>query len=264
MRSVWKGHIRFSLVTIPIQIFSAVETKNNVSFKQIHSKDNGAIGYRKVCKLCDEVMKRDDIVKGFEYEPDQYAIFEKDELDNIKLKSTRAIDIEAFVDMSEVHPSRYEAVYFIGPNGEVALDTFALLCEALKNSGKAGVGRVILRDKEDVVLLAPYKEAIIMYKLRYPYEIRDVNDVPDIKEKAANEDQLKLAMTLVESLSKSFEEIDFSDRYREALMELVDKKVAGKEVVNIEEEESDTPVVDIMSALKASIDKAKETQSKAQ
>lgn len=257
MRSVWKGHIRFSLVTIPIQVFSAVETKGNISFKQLHKKDHGPVGYKKVCKVCDEVMSKTDIVKGYEYEPDQFAIFEKGELDNIKLKSTRAIEIEAFVDMAQVHPSRYEAVYYIGPNGDIAHDTYALFCQTLKNSGKAGIGRIILRDREDVVLLTPHEDAIVMYKLRYPHEIRDIKNVPDIQPKITSADQMKLAMTLVDSLSKDFSEIDFNDRYRDALLELVENKVAGKEIISLEDDDKETPVVDIMTALKASIDNAK-------
>jgi len=111
MRSIWKGHIRFSLVTIPIQIFNAVETKNNISFNQLHKEDNGRISYKKVCRTCEKKESSRDIVKGFEYDKDQYVVFQPQEFDAIKLKSTRAIDIEAFVDINEVHPSRFEAVY---------------------------------------------------------------------------------------------------------------------------------------------------------
>jgi len=236
MRSVWKGHIRFSLVTIPIQVFNAVETKGNISFKQIHKEDNGRVGYKKVCKECEQELGRDDIVKGFEYEP---------------------IDIEAFVDISEVHPSRYEAVYYLGPSAKAAIDTFSLFCETLKSTGKAGIGRIILRDREDVVLLTPHENTLIMYKLRYPYEIRSVSDVPDLKEGKIDEAQLKLAKTLVDSLTMSFDEVDFDDRYRDALMDLVDQKIAGKEIVKISEKGEEEPVVDIMAALKKSIEEAK-------
>ena len=259
MRSVWKGHIRFSLVTIPVQIFNAVETKGNISFKQLHAEDNGAVGYKKYCKSCDVTLGRDDIVKGYEYQPDQFVIISSDELKNIKLKSTRAIDIEAFVDIDEVSPSRYEAVYYVGPEGDVAKGTFALLCETLKKTGKAGIGRIILRDREDVVLLTVPKDkpGLIMYKLRYDYEIRDIEKVPDIGDnKGADEAQLKLAMQLVDSLSTKFSEVDFTDRYKGALNELVEQKVAGKEIINIDIEE-DAPVVDIMSALKKSIEESK-------
>ena len=262
MRSVWKGHIRFSLVTIPVQIFNAVETKGNVSFKQIHSKDNGPVGYKKYCKTCEKTVGRDDIVKGFEYEPDQYAIFDKKELDKIKLKSTKAIDIEAFVDMDEVHPTRFENVYYVGPEGDVAKKSFALLCNTLKETGKAGIGRIILRDREDVVLITPHQNALIMYKLRFPYELRSIEKVPDTEEMdKADKAQMKLAMQLVESLTTSFEKVDFEDRYRDALLDLVEQKVQGKEIVSMDEESDDKPVVDIMVALKKSIEEAKKKKT---
>jgi len=262
MRAVWKGNIRFSLVTIPIQVFSAIESKGNISFKQIHSKDNGSIGYKKYCKTCDEVVGKADIVKGYEYESDQYAVFENEELDKIKLKSLKVIDIEAFVDMNEVHPTRFESVYYVGPDGELAKSTFALLCNTLNQSGKAGIGRIILRDKEDVVLLTPHKNAIIMYKLRFPHELRSIKNVPDTSTMVnADDAQLKLARQLVDSLTTTFDKVDFEDRYQEALMELVQQKVKGKEIVSLEEGGEDTPVVDIMDALKKSIEEAKKKKS---
>ncbi len=263
MRAIWKGHIRFSLVTIPIQIFSAINSKGNISFKQIHEKDNGSIGYKKYCKLCEEVVNSDDIVKGFEYENDQYVVFTEEELDNISLKSTRSIDIEAFVDITEVHPSRFEAVYYIGPDGDIALDTYSLFCQTLLKSGKAGIGRIILRDREDLALLTPHKDGLIMYKLRYPNEIRSIQKVPGIKPLKTDIEQMKLAMTLVDSLTMSFQEVDFSDRYQNALMELVNKKIEGKEILVMDDDEENAPVVDIMSALKKSIEKAKEKKASA-
>ncbi len=257
MRSIWKGHIRFSLVTIPIQIFSAVNAKETIKFKQLHKEDNGPIGYSKICKSCNEVVPYGDIVKGYEYEPDQFVIMEKSDFDKIKIKSSKAIDIEAFVDINEVHPSRFETVYFIGPSGEVAAKTFNLFTTTLKNSGKAGVGKISLRDKEDVILLTEHKGGLLMYKLRYPEELRKMSNVPDLIETEVDETQLKLAETLVTSLTKSFEDIVFEDKYKNALKELVNSKVEGKQVITIGEEESETPVVDIMAALKKSIEDAK-------
>lgn len=257
MRSIWKGHIRFSLVTIPIQIFSAIEAKKTIKFKQLHKEDNGAIGYSKVCKSCDKEVPYGDIVKGYEYEPDQFVIVEKSDFQKIKIKSSKAIDIEAFVDIDEVHPTRFETVYFVGPSGEVASKTFNLFTTTLKNSGKAGVGKISLRDKEDVVLITEHLGGLLMYKLRYPEELRKMSSVPDLIETEVDQAQLSLAETLVTSLTKKFEDIVFEDKYRNALMELVNSKVEGKEVVSIAEEEGDTPVVDIMSALKKSIEEAK-------
>jgi len=258
MRSVWKGHIRFSLVTIPVQIFNAVETKGNISFKQLHEEDNGAIGYRKYCKSCDKVVSSSDIVKGFEYEPDTFAVFSSEELKSVKLKSTRSIDIEAFVNQNELHPSKIENVYYVGPEGEIAKKTFSLLCQTLKETGKAGIGRIILRDREDVVMITPHEHALIMYKLRFPYELRDISKVPDTgKMEEPDKAQIKLAKQLVETLTTTFDKIDFEDRYRDALMELVDQKIAGKEVVNLDQVEEEKPVVDIMDALKKSIEESK-------
>ena len=257
MRSIWKGHIRFSLVTIPIQIFNALNSSSAIRFNQLHKKDMGRVSYRKVCRNCSEELSMKDIVKGYEYADDQYVVLEPQELDAIKLKSTRAIDIESFVDLKDVHPSRFEAVYYVGPNGDVAKQTYALFCQVLKNSNKAGVGRIILRDKEDVVLLTSEGNGLIMYKLRYPDEIRSLNDVPGLDEIVVDESQLALAQTLVDSLATPFSKINFTDRYKDALMEMVNEKIAGKEIVSISEEKEDPPVIDIMDALKASIEKTK-------
>ena len=257
MRSVWKGHIRFSLVTIPIQVFNAVETGNTISFNQLHKEDNGRIAYHKVCRTCDKKVSSKEIVKGYEYSKDQYVVLEKKEFDAIKLKSTRAIDMEAFVDIAEVHPSRYEAVYFVGPAGEVAKQTFGLFTEVLRRSNKAGVGRIVLRDKEDVVLLVPEGKGLMMYKLRYPYEVRSMDDVPDLDDIEIDEKQMELAETLVNSLATTFDQVDFSDRYRDALLDIVNQKIEGKEIVTSSDEEYEAPVIDIMDALKASIEEAK-------
>lgn len=256
MRSIWKGHVRFSLVTIPVQLFSAIETKNNVSFRQIHKEDNGRVGYNKVCRECDQTLTKEDIVKGYEYEKDQYAIFTEQELESVRIESTRAIDITAFISVGEVHPSRFEAVYYLGPNGDVAQDTFSLLRTALESTNKVGIGRLALRDREDVVLLAPYGKALILYKLRYPYEIRSVDAVPNISNKAVEVEQLQLATTLIASMTKSFDEVNFEDAYQSALLDLVKSKIDGKEIIQVEETNV-TSVVNIMDALKSSIDAAK-------
>ena len=256
MRSIWKGHIRFSLVMIPIRIYPAIDSVQTISFNQLHKDCNGRIGYDKKCKKCQETVASENIVKGFEYEPDQYVIVEKEDLEKIKLKSTRVIDIEAFVDASEVSPTMFEAPYFAGPESEVAAKSYVLLREALRESGRVGIGKVVLRDREDVVLIAPRDEGLILYKLRYPNELRDVKDVPQLNGKVAiDPDQLKLARHLLDTMSASFADLSLSDKYNEALKEIIQAKIEGKEVVTYEEAER--PVVDIMTALKQSIEEAK-------
>ncbi len=258
MKSIWKGHIQFSLVTIPIQVFNAVENDTQISFNQLHKTDNGRVSYKKVCKKCDQELVVDDIVKAYEYSPDQYVVIQDEDFDKIKLKSTRAIEINHFAELHEVHPTRFESVYYIGPNGDIAKKTFQLLVQTLTKSQKAGVGRIVLRDREDMILLAAHGNGLIMYKLRFPDEIRKINDVPDLEESPVDESQLKLAETLVDSLSTSFDKLNFQDRYRDALNEIIDEKIRGNNTFKAEQKIESTPAVDIMTALKQSIEAAKE------
>ncbi len=259
MRAIWKGHVRFSMVTIPVRIYNAIETAETIRFNQLHREDHGRIGYEKKCKKCDQVVTNEDIIKGYEYEPDQYVIIEPDDLDKLKLKSTKIIEIEGFVDASEVHPTLFDSPYFAGPDGEVASKAYALLCQTLKDTGKMGIGKVVLRDRENVMLLTAQEDGLLLYKLRYPNEVRSVQDVPQLNGAVANREELKLAKTLVDSMTTSFEKIELKDRYKEAVRELIQAKIEGKEVVTVAEEEE--PVVDIMTALKESIEQAK-TQKK--
>ena len=200
-------------------------------------------------------MKTEDIVKGYQYEPGQYVIVEQDDLDKVKLKSEKVIEIEGFVKSTEVHPTLFETPYFIGPDGDIAAKTYGLLCQTLKDSGKIGVGKVVLRDRETPVLITPHEGGILMYRLRYPNEIRSMNEVPQLLEVKAEKEQLKLAKTLVDSMTTSFSKIEMKDHYYDVLKSIIDAKIAGKEIVMITEEAP--KVVDIMTALKASIDAAK-------
>jgi DNA end-binding protein Ku len=258
MRSIWKGHIRFSLVTIPIAIYNAIETSESISFKQLHREDNGPIGYDKRCKKCNKQVKNEDIVKGYQYEPDQFAIIEPEDLAKLKLKSTKVIEIEGFVDAEEVPATLYDTPYYAGPDGDVAAKTFALLTSTLKESGKMGIGKVVIRDRESVVLLAPKENGLLLYKLRYPNEVRKISEVPKLEDLSADKEQLKLAKTLVDSMSKPFAEIKLKDKYKDAVKDLIKAKIEGKEIVTMEEEEK--PVVDIMTALKQSIENASKSK----
>ncbi len=255
MRAIWNGHIRFSLVTIPIRLYSAIDTKETVSFNQLHKEDSGRVGYDKKCKKCGKSLTQQDIVKGYEYEPDNYVIVEQEDFDKVKIKSSKIIEIEGFVDASEVHPTLYDTPYFIGPDGEVATQPYALLNKTLIESSKLAVGRIVIRDREDVVMLSSLNNGIVMYKLRYPSEVRKMSEVPLVDGVAANKEQLKLAKTLVDSMTTKLSEIDLSDRYQDAVKEMIKAKIEGKEIVTINEEV--TPVVDMMKALKQSIEQAK-------
>jgi DNA end-binding protein Ku len=255
MRSIWKGHIRFSLVTIPVRIYNAVDTQETISFKQLHKEDNGAVGYEKKCKKCGKSLTAEEIVKGYEFEPEQYVIVSADDFAKIKLQSTKVIEIEGFIDAGEIHPTLFEAPYLAGPDGVVAAKTYSLLSEALKSSGKVGIGKVVLRDREETVMISSQDGGIMLYKLRQPNEVRKMDDVPQIERREVNKDELKLSVSLVESMAASLDEIDLTDRYRDALRDMIEAKIAGREVVAAPEMEK--PVVDIMTALRQSIEQTK-------
>jgi len=256
MRAIWKGHIQFSLVTIPIRIYNALDSGQTISFNLLSKEGHNPVSYEKKDKVTGKPLKNDEIVKGYQYEPGQFVIIEQEDFEKVRLKSTRVIEIEGFVKAEEVHPTLFEAPYFIGPDGDVAAKAYGLLCHTLKESGKIGVGKVVLRDRETPVLINPHEGGILMYRLRYPNEIRNIREVPQLIEvKNPEKEQLKLAKTLVDSMTTRFSKIEMKDHYFDALKEIIDAKIAGKEIVTVAEEEPE--VVDIMTALKASIDKAK-------
>lgn len=262
MRAIWKGHIRFSLVTIPIRVYSAIDSAQTLSFNLLSKDGHNPVSYEKKDKVTGQSLRQEDIVKGFQYEPGQYVIIEDEDFNKVRLKSTKVIDLEGFVKATEVHPTLFDTPYFIGPDGDVAAKTYALLCKTLKESGKVGVGRVVLRDRETVVLLTPEKNGILLYKLRYPNEVKSIGEVPQLLEDVkVDKEQIKMAKMLVDSMTKQFVDIPMKDNYQDALRSMIQAKIDGKEIVTIAEEE--TPVVDIMTALKASIEKAKKPMQKA-
>ena len=253
MRSIWKGHIRFLLVAIPIRVYNALEASERIQFNQLHRDDFGPVGYDKRCKKCGEIVTNDQITKGYQYEPDRYAIIEPEEIAKIKIKTTRAVDILGFVESSEVAPMFFDSPYYIGPDGPVAEKPFALLRQVLKDTGKIGLAKVVLRDREDLVAVFPHDDGIVLQKLRYPAEVRKVEDVPEIDATPKiDKKELALATSLVEQMITTFADIDTVDHYHEALRKLIDSKIKGKKVTEFEKYE-EPPSMDIMTALKKSL-----------
>ena len=258
MRSIWKGHIRFLLVAIPVRIYNAIETSEKIQFNQLHRDDFGPIGYDKRCKKCNEVVTNDQITKGYQYEPDRYAIVEPDDIAKIKIKTTKAVDIVGFVDRDEIPSTFYDAPYFAGPDGAVSEKPYALLREVMKQTGKIAVGKVVLRDREDLVAVFPHQDGLVLQKLHYPHELRKMEDVPDLENvqkldaQKLNKNELKLATTLVQEMVTTLAEVDTEDNYYNALRTLIDSKIKGRKVTQFEEVE-EVPRLDIMSALKKSL-----------
>lgn len=261
MRAIWKGHIQFSLVTIPIRIYNAIDSGQSISFNLLSKEGHNPVSYEKKDKVTGQTLKSEDIVKGYQYEPGQYVIIDQEDFDKVKLKSEKVIEIQGFVDTEEVHPTLYEAPYYIGPDGDMAAKTYGLLSQTLKETGRIAVGKVVLRDRETPVLIGPHDGGMVMYRLRYPQEVRSMREVPQLLDVKTDKEQLKLAKTLVDSMTTKFANIEMKDHYYDALKAIIDAKVQGKEVVSIVEEAP--KVVDIMTALKASIDAAKKPMQKA-
>lgn len=259
MRSIWKGTIRFSLVSIPVRIYNAIETSEKIQFNQLHRDDFGAIGYDKRCKKCSQVVTNDQIAKGYQYEPDRYAIVEPDDLAKIKIKTTKAVDIVGFVNRQEIPSTFYDAPYFAGPDGAASENPYALLREVMTQTGKIAVGKVVLRDREDLVAVLPHDNGLLLQKLRYPHELRNMADVPQLENvqqldaQKLNANELQLATSLVEQLATTLSEIDTQDNYFTALRALINSKITGSAVVELEEVE-EVPRLDLMSALKKSLE----------
>lgn len=255
MRAIWKGHIQFSLVTIPVRIYNAIDTGQTISFNLLTKEGHNPVAYEKKDKVTGQPLRNEDIVKGYQYEPGQYVIVEQEDLEKVRLKSTKVIEMEGFVKTEEVHPTLYESPYFIGPDGDIAAKTYGLLCQTLKDSGRIGVGKVVLRDRETPVLITPHEGGILMYRLRYPNEVKNMREVPQLLEVKADKEQLELAKTVVDSMNKKFSQLQMKDHYYDPLNAIIAATVERKEIVTMTEEEP--KVVDIMTALKASIEQAK-------
>lgn len=253
MRTIWKGHIQFSLVNIPIRLYTAVDSSQSISFDWLTKDEHHQVGYTKTDKATSEPVDKDDIVKGYEYEPDQYVIITDEDFDKVEPKTSKVIKIEGFIHKDEPHPTLFYKPYFIGPESESAVDTYRLFTQTLKETDQAAVGKVVLRNKESPALLTPHEDGILMYKLRYPQQVRSMEDVPYLdKEEEVDGEQLEMAKELVGKMSKSFSDIDMEDHYYQMMKQMINDKIEGKEVVRVEEEEPEPR--DIMTALKESIE----------
>src|SRR5688500_13950669 len=177
MRAIRNRHIQFSLVTIPVRIYNAIDSGQSISFNLLSKDGHNPVSYEKKDKVTGQTLRAEDIVKGYQYEPGQYVIIDQEDFDKVKLKSERIIEIQGFVDTKEVHPTLYEAPYYIGPDGDMAAKTYGLLSQTLKETGRIAAGKVVIREKETPDLLSPHEEGMVMYRLRYPNEVRRLKEV---------------------------------------------------------------------------------------
>lgn len=263
MRAYWKGYLRLSLVNIGIELYSATSSSRTVSLRQIHKPSGKRIRYQKIAEGVGPVDK-DEIVKGFETSKDEYVILEPEELDEIKLESKRTIDLVQFVESCEIDPRYFEKPYYVVPrDDEVAAEGFTVIRDALRKNKMVGLGQMAVRGRDYVVAIKPCGDGLLLETLRFADEIRESDKIFDeIPEVKPDKEMLELASELIERKTKPFKPEVFKSSYADALMDLIKEKREEGAVSHDDSGDGDTSrgkgkVVDLMEALKKSVDKDK-------
>jgi DNA end-binding protein Ku len=255
-RPIWSGTISFGLVTVPVKLYSAVNRKT-VRFHQLHGSTGVRIQQKRVDPQTGDEVPYDEIVKGYEIAPDRYVIIAPEELEALDPKKTKTIEIEDFVDLGDIDPIFYDHPYYLAP-GPGGAKPYRLLLEAMRETNKVAVARVVIRQKENLVAIRPMGDVLGMTTMIFADEVVDpekLDDLPDPDEVKTTDRELDIAKQLVESLSGRFQPDKYHDAYREDVLKLIERKAAGEEIaVQPPREEDEAPVPDLMSALKASLD----------
>ncbi|MFE5323561.1 Ku protein [Paenibacillus sp. NPDC056579] len=255
MHTVWKGAISFGLVHVPVKMFSATEDKD-ISMRYIHKECTTPLNFVRKCQTCEREVEWEEMARGYEYEPGAFVLFEKDELDSLNGEVTKEIKILDFVQLTDIDPIYFQKTYYLAPN-ETGANAYNLLLEAMKQTGKIGIAKVSIRSKSSLAAIRVIENCIVMETIFYPDEIRSVEQVPNLPEQSnVNDKELTMAKMLIEQLSTPFEPEKYKDDYREAVLKAIEQKVSGKQV-SIAPEPNKTNVIDLMSALQASLDAMK-------
>jgi DNA end-binding protein Ku len=251
-RAYWKGYLRLSLVSCPIQLFPAASEREKVRFHQLNRDTGNRIRYRKVDAETGDEVAADDIVKAYEVSKGHYLELEPDELDAVEIESTRMIDIDQFVPKKEIDELYIGTPYYVVPDGEVGLQAFAVIREAIKKENMVALGKIVFTNREHVIALEPRSKGLMGMTLRYPYEIRNDKDYfDDIPNESVPKDMLDLATHIVQSKAGHFHPEKFEDRYESALRELIKRKQQGKPIEHVKPREP-AKVIDLMEALRRS------------
>jgi DNA end-binding protein Ku len=251
--AIWTGSISFGLVTVPVRLVSATRTQD-VRFHQLEAETGARIRYRRVSEQSGEEVPNDQIVKGYELEPGRYVVIEGEELAALKPKASRQIEIEDFVDLSEIDPIYFEQPYYLIPDKDAA-KAYRLLADVMEDEGKVAVGRFVLRTKEALVAIRPVDGVLCLETMRYADEVLAPDREQPLAESAADptERELEMARQLVQSLSGTFDPEKYRDEYREEVLALIERKAAGEEIVAPATPEEPAKVLDLMAALEASL-----------
>ena len=257
MKAIWKGNISLGLINIPIKLYSATE-EDNVKFRELHSKCGTPLEHKRWCPKCKVEVPWNEVTKGFEISTGVYVPVTKEEINEIKLKGIKSIELLGFVNKEEIPIIYFDKHYFLGPQEDKEI-AFFILKKAMKSTGKVAIGRLIIRSKERIVLIEPYKDGLLLTTLFYNYEIRDIEKVDFISESIeVNENQVNMAKQLINSYTTKFDMSKYKDRFAEALKELIEKKIKGEKIGENEKEENEKPFEE---ALNEMLKRIKENES---
>ncbi len=263
-RAIWSGAISFGLVNVPVKLYSATSPKT-VRFHQLSGKTGARIRQKRVDPSTDEEVPYEDIVKGYEITPDRYVVIQPEELEALDPKATRTIDIEEFVDLEEIDPIYYDHSYYLAPSAGGA-KAYRLLLDAMKEAGKVGIGRVVIRSKQQLCALRPTGEALTLTTMLWGDEVLPpdrLDELESVNEAEASDRELRMAEQLIESLSAEFAPDKFHDEYRERVLDLIERKAAGEEIAVQPEAEEPAAAPDLMAALEASLAAVKDEKKPA-
>ena len=253
MRPTWEGHLRLSLVTCPVALYTATERAADVHFNLINPKTNNRIRMQTVDAGTGKVVDRSDLVKGYAVSKNKYVLFEPEELDAVKLESTRVIDIQEFVDASSIDRIYWDEPYYLAPAGRTGIEAYAVIRAAMEKQEKVALGRVVMHQRERICALEPREGGILLTTLRAHDEIRSSAGVFERNLPRPDARMLEVAEKIIAQQEAEFDPSEFKDRYEDALRDLIKRKAKGEEVVRSEEPEEEEKVVDLMDALRRSL-----------
>lgn len=261
-RAIWKGAVSFGLVSIPVKLYGATEDKD-VSFRQVHAADGGRIRYQRVCEVCGETVAYADIAKGYEAPDGRMAVLTEADFSQVPLSTLRSVDVVQFVDGDEIDPTYYDRSYFLEPES-VGQKPYVLLREALAQSGQVAVVKVALRQRESLALIRASGDLLLLHTMYWPDELRDGSFAAPPEDLTVTEDELQLAKLLITQLEGTFDPAAHTDSYREAVLQVVEAKLAGLPAPEGATAEAGSgEVIDLMAALKASVAAAKQRREAA-
>lgn len=256
MQAIWRGAINFGLISIPVRLFSATEEKT-LRFNLLHRDDDGRIRNNRTCSVCGKTdLTKDDLVRAYEYEKGAYVKFEDEELSNVEIETSHSVEVVHFTPSEEIDPIYYQRSYYLAPD-ELGIKAYALLRKALIDTDRVAIAKVAIRDKERLATLRVRDDVLVLETMFWPDEIRAAR-FPEVEGDIEVRDQeLKMAQTLIANLTEDFKPEDFKDRYRVALMDAVQQKIEGKDIVAPVAQEEAPQVVDLTEALKRSLEEVK-------